>query len=71
MQPNIVIEQLSLQMSPLDASYMPSTVVIMTGQTVGELKEMKTCLIPSNVREFLLLSGQSEVSETRVVRCLQ
>ena len=61
MQPNILIEQLSIQVSPLDASYMPSTVSVSTGQTVGGLKELKTCSIPSNAREFPLLSGVNEV----------
>lgn len=57
----MLIEQLTMEVSPLDASYMPSSIVIYAGQTVGGLKEIKQCTIPSNVKEFPLVSGLTEV----------
>ena len=62
-QANILIEQLSIQVSPMDASYMPSVVAVMVGQTVGGMRELKTCTIPSSVREFTLVSGLTDVSD--------
>lgn len=40
---------------------MPSTIVVLAGQTVGGLKELKTCSIPSHAKDFQLLSGLSQV----------
>ena len=60
-QPNILLEQLAIQVSPLDASYMPVSVAVYGGQTIGGLKELKTCSIPSSAREFVLVSGLTEV----------
>lgn len=57
-----------MQLSPLDASYMPSTIVVLAGQTVGGLKELKSCSIPSSAREYTLLSGLSDVSHN-VLHC--
>ena len=62
-QPNILLEQLAIQVSPLDASYMPVSVAVYGGQTIGGLKELKTCSIPSSAREFVLVSGLTEVED--------
>ena len=59
-----------MHLSPLDASYMPSTVVVLAGQTVGGLKELKSCSIPSNAKEFRLLSGLSEVCYITVIKII-
>lgn len=50
-----------MEVSPLDASYMPSNVIIYAGQTVGGLKEIKQCNIPTSAKEFPLVTGLSEV----------
>ncbi len=50
-----------MEVSPLDASYMPSNVIIYGGQTVGGLKEIKQCNLPSNAKEFPLVTELTEV----------
>lgn len=57
----MLIEQLSIEVSPLDASYMPSVIIVYAGQTVGGLKEIKQCTIPSTIKEFPLVTGLTEV----------
>ena len=49
---------------------MPSNIVILTGQTVGGLKELKSCAIPSNAREYTLLSGLTDVSNVTFMHSL-
>ena len=58
------MEQLALQVEPSDSSYMPSLVAVLAGSTVGGLRELKQCSIPAATREFVLLTGVTEV------RCL-
>ena len=48
-------------MSPLDASYMPCSIIIFAGQTVGGLSEIKQCSLPSTAREFPLITALTEV----------
>lgn len=60
-QRNILVEQLAIQVEPSDSSYMPSLVAVLAGSTVGGLKELRQCSIPSSNREFILLSGLTEV----------
>lgn len=40
---------------------MPSVVAVLAGNTVGELREIKELSVPSNCREFILVSGLTEV----------
>jgi hypothetical protein len=44
-----------------DASYMPSVVAVLAGNTIGGLKELKQTSIPSGQREFVLVSGFTQV----------
>ena len=62
MQPKILVEQLNIHISPMDASYMPALVVVHGGPTVGGLKELKTSSIPSTAKEFTVISGLTQVS---------
>jgi len=59
-QPSILIEQLAIQVEPADSSYMPSLVAVLTGDTIGSLKEVRQVSIPSSHRECILLSGLTE-----------
>ena len=60
-QRNILIEQLAIHVEQSDASYMPSMVAVLAGNTIGGLKELKQTSIPSGQREFVLLSGLTQV----------
>ena len=60
-QRNILIEQLSIHVEQSDASYMPSVVAVLAGNTIGGLKELKQTSIPSGQREFVLISGLTQV----------
>ena len=62
-QRNILIEQLSIHVEQSDASYMPSLVAVLAGNTIGGLKEIKQTSIPSGQREFVLVSGLTQVKE--------
>ena len=59
-QRNILLEQLTIQVEPADSSYMPSVIAVLGGHTIGGLKELKQCTIPTSVREFILISGLTE-----------
>ena len=48
-------------MEQSDASYMPSVVAVLAGNTIGGLKELKQTSIPSGQREFVLISGLTQV----------
>ena len=48
-------------MEQSDASYMPSLVAVLVGNTIGALKELKQTSIPSGQREFVLVSGLTQV----------
>ena len=48
-------------MEQSDASYMPSLVAVLAGNTIGGLKELKQTSIPSGQREFVLISGLTQV----------
>ena len=48
-------------MEPTDSSYMPSLVAVLTGDTIGNLKEVRQVSISSSSRECVLLSGLTEV----------
>lgn len=61
-QRNILIEQLSIHVEQSDASYMPSLVAVLAGNTIGGLKELKQTSIPSGQREFILVSGLTQVT---------
>jgi hypothetical protein len=56
-----LIEQLSIHVEQSDASYMPSVVAVLAGNTIGGLKELKQTSIPSGQREFVLVSGFTQV----------
>lgn len=58
-----MIEQLSIHVEQSDASYMPSLVAVLAGNTIGGLKELKQTSIPSGQREFVLVSGLTQVRE--------
>ena len=51
-------------MEQSDASYMPSLVAVLAGNTIGGLKELKQVSIPSGQREFVLISGLTQVCFT-------
>ena len=40
---------------------MPSVVAVLAGNTIGGLKELKQTSIPSGQREFVLISGLTQV----------
>ena len=40
---------------------MPSLVAVLAGNTIGGLKELKQTSIPSGQREFVLISGLTQV----------
>ena len=66
MQPKVLVEQLNLHVSPMDASYMPSLVVVYGGPTIGGLKELKTTPIPSSGKVVTIISGLTQVSKLHV-----
>ena len=59
-----------MEVSPLDASYMPSSVIVYAGQTVGGLKEVKQCNVPSTAKEFPLITGLTEVGKKYSTQCI-
>lgn len=66
MQPNILIEQLSILVEQSDSSYMPNVVVTLGGSTIGGLKELKQVTVPSTAHECTLISGCSEVGVAEI-----
>ena len=57
-------------MEQSDASYMPSVVAVLAGNTIGGLKELKQTSIPSGQREFVLISGLTQVGADVTVWCV-
>lgn len=57
-------------MEQSDASYMPSVVAVLAGNTIGGLKELKQTSIPSGQREFVLISGLTQVGADVTAWCV-
>lgn len=67
LQPNILVDQLCMQVEPTDSSYMPSSVVVVGGNVYGNLQGIqKTVTIPPTSHNIYLLTNLTEVSGVRV-----
>jgi len=60
-QPNILVEQLSLLVEMSDCSYMPNLVAVLAGNAVGNLREIRQVTVSSTARECVLVTGLTEV----------
>ena len=63
MHPDILIHRLYLRVEPTDSSYMPSVVVISGGETLSNMKEIRTVNISSSETMVTLLLDMNEVVE--------
>lgn len=63
MQPDVIVSQLCMRVEPSDSSYMPSLVVISVGDSVANLKEIKTVNVGSSETLVTLLTDMTEVSD--------
>ena len=67
LQPNILVDQLCMQVEPTDSSYMPSSVMVVGGNTYGNLQSIqKTVAIPPTSHNMYLLTNQTEVGGVQV-----
>ena len=57
---NVLIEQLRVVLNPQDGSYMPTQLVVMAGNAVSELTEVKTIPVPVSTNNQVLLTSQSQ-----------
>ena len=63
LQPNVLVDQLCMQVEPTDSSYMPSSVMVVGGNVYGNLQGIqKTVAIPHTSHNMYLLTNQVEVS---------
>ncbi|GFN81530.1 E3 ubiquitin-protein ligase herc2-like, partial [Plakobranchus ocellatus] len=60
MQPDMVISKLVMRVDPNDSSYIPSLLVISGGDSVGNLKEIKSVHSPPNEAFVTLLQDMTE-----------
>ncbi|KAK7486952.1 hypothetical protein BaRGS_00021768, partial [Batillaria attramentaria] len=63
MQPEMVINRLCMRIDPGDSSYTPSLVVVSAGESVSNLKEIRTIHIPANETLVTLVSDMTEAYE--------
>ena len=61
-QPDILIHRLYMRVEPSDSSYMPSLVVVRGGESIHNLRELKTVNIGSTETLVMLLQDITEVS---------
>ncbi len=67
LQPNILVDQLCMQVEPTDSSYMPSSVMVVGGNIYGNLQSIqKTVAIPPTSHNMYLLTNQTEVGGVHV-----
>jgi E3 ubiquitin-protein ligase HERC2 len=60
-QPNVLVDQLCMQVEPTDSSYTPQTVSIKGGESVSHLRKLqKMVTVPATAHNVYLLTGLSE-----------
>jgi E3 ubiquitin-protein ligase HERC2 len=60
MHPDVLIHSLRIQVDPADSTYMPSLVVISSGENLSVLKEISTVNLSPTDRIVTLLSNLKE-----------
>lgn len=63
MQPDMTINRLCMRVDPGDSSYTPSLVVMKAGDSIHNLKEIRTIPIPASETVVTLLSNMTEVCQ--------
>lgn len=61
LEPDLLIHHLTMTVDPADSSYMPSVVVVMAGDSLSKLKELKTVHIGHSDSLITLLEDVQEV----------
>ena len=59
--PDLLLHRLAMSIDPADSSYMPSVVAVSVGDSVAQLKEIKSVHIASNDSLVTLLEDVTEV----------
>jgi len=60
-QSDILIHRLYMKVDPADSSYMPSLIVVSAGDTLNNMKEVRTVNIPSTESLVTIIQDINDV----------
>ena len=66
LNPDLLIQRLTMTVDPSDSSYMPSVVVLSAGDSIQTLKEIKTVHISATDSVVTLMEDAHEVRRYKV-----
>ena len=67
LNPDLLIQRLTMTVDPSDSSYMPSVVVLSAGDSIQTLKEIKTVHISATDSVVTLMEDAPEVRPCKVL----